>query len=444
MSDKDILDRRFAELAATNLPVPAPGQVVARGRQRRRRARTQAISAAVAAVTIVAVGVTQLPRPHQAIQPGTKHHRLPAAVCTAAPDAALQRALQHDLPVSRQSAVTPIALSPDGTDLYLETTVPGFHGIAEESVATGAIIRRIEQLPADYNGAQGVLAPDGDLLWSTTYPIKRGYSYGTTPVQLWSPHTGKVATLEPGHQGGAALSPPVLDAVRDVAAWEQKEGGKQEIVVDNLAVGQPRVIAVGYLGPPVFVGDALVWPAASTAGGPASHLLAAPAGDLSPGQRIAVPVPLRGVSEGALMGSGPAGSWATPISLIASDGQQTAYYSPDLMQLYYSSSLSQPARLVLSAPGGSSFAPGPPILGNGYLGWGTDDATNGLASTSTLAAAAITNGNTTWGSMWALGNYVFVNISPPVKKAHLDHLYLLNGSTIAGLRCASSGKSRSR
>jgi len=71
--------------------------------------------------------------------------------------------------------------------MYVQTTALGFHGIAEESVATGRILIKIDPLPADYGGAAGGLGPDG-----------------------WSPRTRKVTTLEPAGQHGGALSPPVF------------------------------------------------------------------------------------------------------------------------------------------------------------------------------------------------------------------------------------------
>ena len=116
---------------------------------------------------------------------------------------------------------------------------------------------RSTPLPADYGGAAGGLGPDGQLIWTNSYSTFGGEGFAFTPVRLWSPRTRKVTTLEPAGQHGGALSPPVFfDPGHELAAWEQADGSQQEIVEFNLATGATDVVARGYVGPPVFVGDA--------------------------------------------------------------------------------------------------------------------------------------------------------------------------------------------
>ena len=288
----DLLDRLFGELASADLPVPARSRVIARGRQRRRHARACAASAVAVAVA-VAAGVSQLPGSRPGSQPVQHHHGAPAAaVCQAAPDAALTAELAHASPLSSQAGVWPLGVSPDGAVLYAETTVHGFHGIAAENLVTGAILTKIKALPASYTGAHGGLGPDGDVIWSSSYSTHGGQGNpGMTPVQLWSPRTGRTTTLEPAGQHGGALSAPVIfPATREFAAWEQQDGGKQEIVEADLASRATVVIATGYFGPPVFAGNALVWPVADHKGGPAASLAARDATSFPARQRIAVPL----------------------------------------------------------------------------------------------------------------------------------------------------------
>src|SRR5580704_5362866 len=120
---EDMLDRLFGELAATELPVPAPASVVTRGRKRRRHVRGMAGLAAIAIVALVAVGVSQLahssPRTTQVASGRT---RPASAVCVAAPSAGLNAELRQELQLSSQSGVSPIAISADGTAVYTETT----------------------------------------------------------------------------------------------------------------------------------------------------------------------------------------------------------------------------------------------------------------------------------------------------------------------------------
>ncbi|HXW43158.1 MAG TPA: hypothetical protein VEL03_00115 [Streptosporangiaceae bacterium] len=435
----DMIGQRFGRLAGEELPVPPTAAVVRRGRQRRQRARGKA-AAAVAAAVVIALGVTQLARSAaRTPQVTTPHHRghQSAGLCTAAPSSELRRELAgQPLPLSSQTAVTPIALSRDGTVIYVQTTVPGFRGIASESLATGDVLTDIQALPQDYSGPQGGLGPAGELIWTNSYSTHGGESYGLTQVRYWSPRAGKVTVtaLEPAGQTGDALSGPVFaEPGNKLAAWEQADGSTQEIVEANLVTGAVDVIARGRLGPPVFVGTALVWPVADNPSGQPSHLVAMNAGLFPASQQITVPRALRAAGDGVLMGSGPAGSWPLPISLIASNGTATAYFSTNLTELFYSPSPSQPARLVLRLAG-NNFEAGPPVLGDGYLGWTTDSAAIFLASTSSFAAVQVASG----GSLFGAGDDVLVGQAQPPKTSRRAEWHLVSTSAIATLQCAST------
>ncbi len=208
----DVLERLFGELAATDVPVPPPGRVVARGRQRRRRARVQVLAGTAAAVALLGLAVTELTGARAPAQSPTGPHAKALAVCPAAPDPALTAELQRALPTAGQTGLTVIALSPDGSTAYVLTTTHGFHGIAQESVATGAIVRTIEALPVSYDGAIGDVGPNGDLVWFDIHSSYGGENGDTTSMQLWSPGTGTVTELEPAGQHSGALSAPVFSA----------------------------------------------------------------------------------------------------------------------------------------------------------------------------------------------------------------------------------------
>ncbi|HEY2315327.1 MAG TPA: hypothetical protein VGH96_17085 [Streptosporangiaceae bacterium] len=427
----DALDRLFSELAAAELPVPAPATVVARGRQRRQRARRIVLSAVAAVAMIVVAGASQLAGSPLRTQEATGHGSSALAVCTAQPTAGLALEMRHVLALSSQRAVAPIAVSPDGTAVYVQTTTRGFRGIAEESLATGAILTKIAALPPGYEGAQGGLGPGGELVWTSTYSSYGGEGFAYTPMQAWSPRTGRTVALEPAGQHGDAMGAPVF-LNHAIAAWEQADGGKQEIVEANLATGSTDVIASGYLGPPVFVGSALVWAVAHHANGPASHLVARNAGVFPARQQIAVPLQLRAAGRATLMGSSSQGSWPTLIGLIASSGPAAAYFSRDLTQLFYSPSPSQPAKLVLRLHGGNTFTP-ELAVGDGYLGWTVNGDASYLASTTSLAAARIT----VVGSVVGAGSdYVFVGDQPASKSSQQREFHLFRAATVSALRCA--------
>jgi hypothetical protein len=395
--------------------------------------------AAIAAVAVIALGASQLARSAGRTPQVTRQHRHQQgpALCTAAPSSALVRQLNaRALPLSSQTGVTPIALSRDGTVIYVQTTVPGFRGIAAESLATGEVLTRIQALPQNYSGSQGGLGPAGELVWTNSYSTPGDQSYGLTPVRSWSPRTGKLTTLEPAGQHGGALSAPAFSPGGKLAAWEQADGSTQEIVEANLAAGAVAVIARGHLGPPVFVGTTLAWPVADNPSGQPSHLVARNAALFPASQPIAVPRSLRGAGDGALMGSGPAGSWQLPISLIASNGTAVAYFSADLTELFYSSSPSQPARLLLRLTD-NAFAPGSLTLGYGYLGWSTASAAGSLAGTSVLAATEVVS----TGSLFGNGAAVLVGRALPPKTSRRAAWHLVTASAIAAIRCAHPASS---
>jgi hypothetical protein len=323
--------------------------------------------------------------------------------------------------------------------LYVQTTTRSFRGIAEESRRTGAILAKIEPLPSNYGRAQGGLGPNGALIWTGT----GNASGGVTPVRMWSPRIGKVTSLEPAGQHGAALTPPVFSGPgNNFAAWELADGSQQEIVEANLGTGVTGVVARGHLGPPVFVGNALVWPASDNPSGHPAHLVAVSAASFPARQAIAVPMSLRAASENVVSTIGDPSLGVAQPSLSTSYGGAVAYLSADLKKLYYSPSPSQPARLVVRAPaGGSTFTPGELSLGPGYLGWETASAESYLASTHSLAAARIVNGTTTWGGLQGLGNNIVVETFAPNKdQQHLSQFHLVSGSTIGALTCASASR----
>ncbi len=430
---KDVLDQLFGELATTQLPVPGRAGVIARGRQRRRRARGRVALGVAAVAGLAAVAASQLAgldtvRPGPAVQPGRA-----ARVCQAAPDPALTTALQHRLPIGSEV----LAVSPDGSAAYTVLSTAGFHGIAEQSVATGAALTDVAGLPARGEPTAGAVAGNGDLIWFTGNTTPSGAAGPGTPMRLWSPATKAVTTLEPPGQRGIVLSFPVLAQPGDtLAAWAQADGSRRAIVEANLSTGAVAVIATGYVGPPLFIGRTLVWSIADTASGGPTRLVARSTAAFPARQQTAVPPVLRRVNPVVLGGGWESLAWPaqTAVSLIASYGGATAYFSASLTELFYSSAPSQPARLVLRLSGGS-FSPNSLSLGAGYLAWGTASAASYLASTTSLATVAITNGTTDYGSVQGAGDYV-VTTSTRTPKRGAQAVAMISGSVIDGLTCA--------
>jgi hypothetical protein len=401
---------------------------------------------ALAAVAVIAVGVTQLPRIRETSATASQRQ----GVCTAGPDAALSAELRHPLAASRQQSVSVIGLSPNHAVLYLMTTTAGFHGIAAESVATGAISQEILNFePANLvvTSAAGGLGPDGDVVFSTTLVEPWGVTTAaliawSPKAHAWSPWPYQQKDLGPTGQGGFPMSAPVFSGpANQLVAWEasdqvpnsDRNGSTRQIYEADLLTGVTDVVASGYVGAPVFVGDTLVWPVASSPAGP-YHLVAASASTFPAEQQVAVPLPLR-----------QAGS----ATVIASRGGATVYASAGLTKLFYSPSLSQPARQVLQLPAGSHLSdgglksggidgPSGLAVGPGYLAWNTSAGASYVASAKTLAATRITDGTATWGAVQGLGGWVLASRSGHPESV-TSSLYLMSASVIHGLTCAGHG-----
>jgi hypothetical protein len=200
------------------------------------------------------------------------------------------------------------------------------------------------------------------------------------------------------------------------------------------------VIATGYVGPPIFVGNSLLWSVADVPGLP-TRLVARNAAKFPARQETGIPAALRGISPSVLGGEPPPGSPpAWEVSLVASYGGAMAYFaapgaSGALTDLYYSPAPSQPIRLVLRLSGASTFSAGSLALGAGFLGWSLASGTSYVASSASLAAAALTNGTTAFGSVQAAGRFLIAASSPDPTQASRQ-LSVLSGATIRRLACA--------
>ena len=444
----DTLERLFGELAGADLPVPPPAAVVARGRQRRRRARGKVIAAVAGTTALLGVAVGQLTGFHAAAQsPATRHGR-PSAVCHARSDSALTAELGRALPITGQSGTVPITVSADGSTAYVLTTIGGFHGIAEESVATG-VTRKIASLPPYYHLVEGALGPDGELVSAYTVMVPGTFLW--SEVLVWSPEAGIQALLEPAGTHGLLVGTPVFSGrSNELVAWEQEDGTQLEIVEANLVTKTVDVIARGYVGPPVFVGNSLVWSVADGPGQLPTRLVARSAAEFPAQRETRIPAALRAVSQ-PVFGTAqpPGGPPTTGLGLVVSYGGATAYLSAPaissaLTELYYSPAPSVPARLVLRLTGTSTFAPGSLVIGAGFLGWSVISASphvagtamTYMASTASLAAASI-RASTNFGGTQPPGRFAIVAINWDAQQGS-PRLSVLSGATIKRLVCATT------
>jgi hypothetical protein len=295
----------------------------------------------------------------------------------------------------------------------VSTWASRFSGIAALNLATGAT-RRIKAF-ADPATDQADGSFGGRwLVWEETYSLQ---SLDDFTIYAWDSATGTLRTL--GHSlagpGGTAWpSPWHGPAVSgQYAAWAQGygPGGVVEIRLANLETGQVTVIRRGHLQPPFFDGDLVVWPESDRPGTQTTlH-----AYDIATGRPARMPAVLQAVHG---------------TEFVATDGTRTAYFSPDLTELYYSAAQGQRARVVLRLPAGVAFAD--LAIEPGSLAWTTTQATY-LASTRTGAYSQVT---TAYGFATGSNSAVLISDAPSLKAVHpILPLHVVSTAGIAWPSC---------
>jgi hypothetical protein len=402
-----------------------------------------AIAAAAAAAALALTGCSgTVARTHAAGPPGSGSHspaahgsgnhgsgnqgtvrRRPAAghsparqlvtFCLRRPASGLRAALDRTVRRSLRAEVLPLGISAGGRAAYVSIWSPGYSGVAEMNLASGAL-RRIRAF-ADPASDQADGAASGNwLVWAETYSLR---SLDEFTVYAFDAATGAVRRLGrslAGPSGAAWPSPWHAPAVSGhYAAWAQGygPGGLVEIRLANLLTGRVTVVARGHLQPPFFDGSLVVWPESGRPG----RQTALAAWNLVTGRPAPLPAVLRAVRG---------------TEFVATDGAQTAYLSPDLTGLYYSPAQDQPARMMLKLPPGEDFS-GLAIQA-GSLTWTTTSATY-LASTRTGAYARVTR---QYGYATGSGSVVLVSDAPTGKSARpILPLHVVDAASISWPGC---------
>jgi hypothetical protein len=337
------------------------------------------------------------------------------AFCPAAPTAALRAALDRVVPGTGRAETEPLGVTGDGRDAYVATWTPGFSGVAELSLATGALrpIRAFARPGADQ--ADGT-ASGHWLVWAQTYSLS---SLDRFTMYAWNAATGRRLRLgqsSTGPHGVPWPSPWHAPAVSgNYAAWAQGygPGGLVEIRLANLVTGQVTTIRRGHVQPPLFDGGLVVWPE-SDAPGTQTTLRAY---RLASRRLVALPAALAAVHG---------------TEFVATDGTRTAYLDPSLTRLYYSARPDQPARLALALPVGTEFAR--LALAPATLAWTTSRATY-LASTRTGAYTQVTP---EYGYATGSGSVMLVSDAPDGKAVHPSlPLHVISPAALGGPACGA-------
>jgi hypothetical protein len=315
--------------------------------------------------------------------------------CPVAQVPALRTALARTVPGSGQAEIEPLGVTGDGRDAYVSAWTPGFSGVAELSLATGALRHIRAFADPDTDQADGTASGQW-LVWAQTYSLS---SLDRFTMFAWNAATGRLLRLGQSIVGPSGVpwpSPWHAPAVSGhYAAWAQGygPGGLVEIRLANLETGQVTTVRRGHTQPPLFDGGLLAWPE-SDAPGTQTTLRA---WSLAGHRLVALPAALAAVHG---------------TEFVVADGTRTAYLNPSLTRLYYSPRPDQPARLALALPAGTDFDG--LALAPGTLAWTTSSATY-LASTRTGAFTQVT---AKYGYATGSGSVMLVSDAPGGKAVH--------------------------
>jgi hypothetical protein len=327
--------------------------------------------------------------------PGAAGSGAAALTFCQARQAAVASAPGRLLPDSGRAELVPLGASADGRVAYVSAWTGSFAGVASVSVATGALrpIQRFARPSADQ--ADGAVAGNW-LVWAETYSQA---SLDRFTMYSYDAATGRIRRLGQsiaGPGGVAWPSPwraPAVDG--GYAAWAQgyAAGGLVEIRLADLATGKVTTIARGHLQPPFFDGSLVVWPGSDTPGSQTTLHAYSPAAATA----AALPPVLAAVHG---------------TDFVVTDGQRTAYLSPDFTRLYYSPAQDVAATEAVRLPAGTDFTD--LALAPGALGWTTSAATY-LASTRTGAFVQVTQ---QYGYPTGSGSVMLITGPPGAKAAH--------------------------
>ncbi|OIQ73545.1 hypothetical protein GALL_448180 [mine drainage metagenome] len=315
-------------------------------------------------------------------------------LCASTPGPALAVGMKRSVARTRRVPTYPIALSADGSRMFVSTYGRDFSGVAELVVASGRLHPIHAFAHPDRYGAGGAF--DGRyLVWFEYHSLYglddfTAYSYDTrsgTIRVIGQPHTDA--------QGNLYSSPwqdPVASAGYAAFALGVGAGGLTEVVGVELATGVRKVLRRGHAQAPIMVGTTVIWPE-SAAPGVETTLRAV---DVRTGRTVELSPVLRAV-HGTLMRVG--------------NGTEFAYTNPSHRELFYSPAPGIPAKSVLRLDGYEQFQG----LGMAAhtLVWTTTEATY-VADTRTGRYARLV----TYGGWVASTGAVSIGDPPSIKMNH--------------------------
>lgn len=251
-------------------------------------------------------------------------------LCASTPGPALAAGMKRSVSRTTRVPTYPIAMSADGSRMFVSTYGRDFSGVAELVVASGKLHRIHAYAHPDRYQAGGAF--DGRyLVWFEYHSLSglddfTAYSYDT--------RSGVLRTIGQPHtdaQGNLYSSPwqdPVASAGYAAFAVGVGVGGLTEIMGIELATGASKVLRRGHAQAPIMIATTVIWPE-SAAPGAESTLRAV---DVRTGKTVGLTPVLRAVH-------------GTPV--LVGDGTRFAYVDPSRHELFYSPAPGTPAKSVL-------------------------------------------------------------------------------------------------
>ena len=251
-------------------------------------------------------------------------------LCASTPGPALAAGMKHSVTRTTRVPTYPIALSADGSRMFVSTYGRDFSGVAELVVASGKLHPIHAFAHPDRYQAGGVF--DGRyLVWFEYHSL---YGLDDFTAYSYDTRSGLVRTIGQPHtdaQGNFYSSPwqyPVAGAGYAAFAVGVGAGGLTEVVGVELATGVSKVLRRGHAQAPIMVATTVIWPE-SAAPGVETTLRAV---DVRTDKTVGLSPVLRAVH-------------GTPV--LVGDGTRFAYVDPSRHELFYSPAPGTSAKSVL-------------------------------------------------------------------------------------------------
>lgn len=295
-----------------------------------------------------------------------------AKLCASTPGPALAAAMRRSVARTTKVATYPMAMSADGSRMFVSTYGRDFSGVAELVIGGGKLHSIHAFAHPDRYQAGGAF--DGRyLVWFEHHSLYglddfTAYSYDTRGKVLRV--IGQAHTDARGNFYPSPWQDPVAKA--GYAAFAIGiGGGLTEVMGVNLATGKSKVLRRGHAQAPIMIATTVIWPE-SVAKGAETRLRAV---DVRTGKTVGLSPVLRAVH-------------GTPV--LVGDGTRFAYLDPSRHELFYSPAPGTPAKSVLRLDHAEQFQD----LGMAAhtLVWITTEATYVADTRTGSYARLVTNG----------------------------------------------------